>query len=344
MRVGASILVALHFFVGSAAAQHEQHTSQPQGQHGQHGHHGMAHKVAEGVALAAADDAAAQKLTVRLGPLHLPANSDHSAVAQPEDQYLEIPFEGWIIAYHPRLTDAAGATVPGRLLHHVAFWNVSRSDFLCPNKEEHIFGAGGEMNDWPALPGFGYPVSRGDRIRVNTMFHNPTETDYPQTYIEVVVEYRRVSDGAQLKSVYPTWFDVMECGNSGYDLMPGRNFSTGNFTLKHTGTLLGVGGHMHDYGTLLNLYNETREEHVASLEPLLDAEGRIQAMPIVTFLEQGGYRLNRGETLRVTAAYENRSGKRLPDGAMGIVVGYFLPDDDKEMVAHRREAPREQQE
>ncbi len=332
---GLKMLAVILLYAAGAAAQHEHHAP-PQSQQGQHGHHGMTHTVAEGVTLEVAVDAAAQKMTVRVGPLNLPANSDHSVVAQAADQYLEIPFDGWIVAYHPRLTDAAGTRLPGRLLHHVAFWNVSRSDFLCPNKEEHIFGAGGEMNDWPALPGFGYPVSRNDRIRVNTMFHNPTDTDYPQTYIEVVIEYQPAGEGTQLKSVYPTWFDVMECGNSGYDLTPGRNFTTGNFTLQHTGTLLGVGGHMHDYGTLLDLFNVAREEHVASLEPQLDSQGRIQAMPIVTFLEQGGYRLNRGETLRVTASYENPSGKPLPDGAMGIVVGYFLPDNDAEMLAHRR--------
>lgn len=317
----------------AASAQHEHHSSQPQGHHGAH------HKVAVNAKLEWHDDSAAQTITVRVGPLNLPANSDHNAVAQPADQYVEIPFDGWLIAYHPRLTDAAGAQLPGRMLHHVAFWNVSRSDSLCSNKEEHIFGAGGEMNDWPALPGFGYPVAKGERIRVNTMFHNPTDTGYPETYIEVVMEYRRADAGTKLRSVYPTWFDVKECGESGYDLKPGKNFHTGEFRLKHTGTLLGVGGHLHDYGTLLNLFNTTRDEHVASLAPQLDASGRIVAMPIVTFLDRGGYQLDAGETMRVTAAYDNRAGKPLPDGAMGIVVGYFLPDNDSEMTAHRR-APR----
>ena len=66
--------------------------------------------------------------------------------------------------------DGAGQPEPGRLLHHVAFYNTARPDFLCPNKQEHIFGAGGEMNDWPALPGVGYRVRKGDRIRISTMF------------------------------------------------------------------------------------------------------------------------------------------------------------------------------
>ena len=89
------------------------------------------------------------------------ANSDHMAVAQPRDLYWEVGFDGWLTAYHPKMTSEDGSPVPRRVLHHVAFWNTSPSDFLCPNKEEHIFGAGSEMNDWPELPGFGYRVRKG---------------------------------------------------------------------------------------------------------------------------------------------------------------------------------------
>jgi hypothetical protein len=186
--------------------------------HAQHEHHDMAqHKVAR-VFLDVADDKAGHTLTARLGPLNLPAHSDHSSVAQPANQYLTIPFEGWLVAYHPRLSDAAGTTLPGRMLHHVAFWNVNRPDFLCPNKEEHVFGAGGEMNDWPVVPGFGYRVRQGDRIRISSMFHNPTGTSYPQVFLEVKIEYRPAD--AAMKSIYPAWFDVTQCGDSDYDLKP----------------------------------------------------------------------------------------------------------------------------
>src|SRR5712692_6321811 len=218
----------------------------------QHEHHGMAHKVAAGVRLDAQDDAAAQVVTLRVGPLSLPAHTDHMEAAQAPDLFWSVPFDGWLVAYHPRLLDAAGHPVPGRLLHHAAFWNTRRSDFLCPNKEEHVFGAGGEMSDWPAIPGYGYRVAKGERIRIGTMFHNPTEIAYPQTYLEVRVAYRLAnSGGAPLKSVYPTWVDVMECRNSDYDLKPGASVTSGEFALRKSGRLLGVGGHLHDYGQQL---------------------------------------------------------------------------------------------
>ena len=298
----------------------------------QHGHDHGAHpmKMSNVATLRVENFAAERRLQVRVGPLDLPANTHHDGIPQAAAGYFKVSFDGWITAYHPRLVDVAGKPVPSRLLHHVAFWNTSRPDFLCPNKEEHIFGAGGEMNDWPALPGVGYRVRQGDRIRVDTMFHNPTDTAYPQTYLEVVMEYRLLSDGA-LASVYPTWFDVMECGNSGYDLAAGPSTTTGEFKLAYSGKLLGVGGHLHDYGKRLALKNLTRSEDVAMLDSTLDSQGRILEMPIVTFADRGGYPLAKGDVLRVTATYHN-PGEELKQGAMGIVVGYFLPEKDEELA------------
>lgn len=318
---------------GSARAQHE--------------HHRMAHKIAAGAKLDVTDDAAAQAMVIRVGPLDLPARSDHMGVAQAPDFFWVVPFDGWLVAFHPRLVDDAGKSEGGRLLHHIALWNTRRPDFLCPNKEEHVFGAGGELNDWPHLPGVGYRVTKGDRMRIETMLHNPTDTDYPRTYLEARIEYVKATPGGPaLKSVYPAWFDVMECGRSAYDLKPGASVTSGGVTLRYGGMLLGVGGHLHDYGRRLVLEDVTRKEQVAALDAQLDAQGRIVSMPVVRFSGRGagtgsgplsaGYRLNAGERLRVSATYDSATGKLLPEGAMGIVVGYFLPDDDAQMAALRR--------
>jgi len=287
--------------------------------------------------LAVSQDPSANLLKVRVGPVKLPAHADHMAVAQPRDSYLTIPFDGWLVAYHPRIVDASGALVTAKVLHHVAFWNTTRSDFLCPNKEEHIFGAGGEMNDWPAIPGIGYRVRTGDRIRISTMFANPSDTAIPEAYLDVQVEYRAASTGTPpLKSVYPTWFDVEECHDSGYDLEPGKSVTAGRFTMKLQGALLGVGGHLHDYGRGLVLEDVTHRSAIASLKPQTDSSGRLISMPVITFADSGGYRLETGQLLKVTATYDNPTGRYLPDGAMGIVVGYFLPDQDSALLAFER--------
>ena len=55
-------------------------------------------------------------------------------------------------------------------------------------------------------------------------------------------------------------------------------------------------------------------------------------MPVVRFTDHGAYKLDKGDVLRVSAIYDNPLGKSIPDGAMGIVVGYFLPNSDAELA------------
>jgi hypothetical protein len=315
--------------------------------HGGFMQEGMHHAVAKGIKLEQQVDAAIHTITLREGPLTLPANTSHMKMPQPPDVFWTVPLDAFLLAYTPRLVDASGNAVPGIVLHHTAFWNTDRSDFLCPNKEEHIFGAGSELTDWMEIPGYGYRVQKGDKIRVETMVHNPTTTAYNNVYLEVKIPFAPpaaggVGIGAQLgtlpptKSVYPAWMDVQSCGNSGYDLKPGKNENTGTVTVKYKGILLGVGGHMHDYARQIVLEDATRKETVSTLDAKLDEKGQLLSMPVVTFFDRGGYKFAAGDLLRITATYDNTTGKPLPSGAMGIVVGYFLPADDSVMSALRR--------
>ena len=310
----------------------------------EHAHHGgfmqggMHHAVAKGVKLEAKVDAAAQTITLRVGPMTLPANTNHMKMPQPPDLIWNMPIEGWLLAYHPRLVDAGGNAVPGTVLHHTAFWNESRADFLCPNKEEHIFGAGSEMTDWAEIPGYGYHVKNGDKIRVETMMYNPTPASYDKVYLEVTIPYQDASEAGATprKSVYPAWMDVGSCGDSGYDLPAGKSEKTGKVTVKYEGVLIGVGGHMHDYGRQVVLQDTSRKETVATLDAKVDEKGQLLSMPTKLFLAEGGYKFGAGDVLKISATYENPTGKLLRDGAMGIAVGYFVPVDDKPMATLRR--------
>ena len=339
--------IALLPFAARAAQQQPQQTPAPPPHdmnHMQHNHggfmqEGMHHAVAKGIKLEQQVDAATHTITLREGPITLPANTSHMNMPQPPDVFWTIPLDGFLLSYTPRLVDASGNAVPGIVLHHTAFWNTDRSDFLCPNKEEHIFGAGSELTNWIEIPGYGYRVQKGDRIRIETMVHNPTAASYDKVFLEVKIPYADSSsptDKATVKSVYPTWMDVQSCGGSSYDLKAGKNENTGTVTVKYNGILLGVGGHMHDYAKQIVLEDTTRRETVATLDAKVDEKGQLLSMPVVTFFDRGGYKFVAGDELRITATYDNTTGKALPAGAMGIVVGYFLPADDSAMSALRR--------
>jgi hypothetical protein len=331
--LAAAIALAPASFAQEKPAEHAHHGAFMQG--------GMHHAVAKGVTLDSKVDSNAHSVTLRVGPMNLPANTDHMNMPQPPDLVWAVPFEGWLLAYHPRLVDSSGNAIPGTVLHHTAFWNENRADFLCPNKEEHIFGAGGEMTDWAEVPGFGYHVEKGDRIRVETMVHNRTATSYDKVYLEVQIPFTdagAASVGKMIQNVYPAWMDVASCGNSGYDLPAGKSTKSGTVTVKYDGVLLGVGGHLHDYGRQVVLQNASRKETVATLDAKVDPKGRLESVPVKLFLDEGGYKFAANDVLKISAAYDNPTGKLLRHGAMGIAVGYFVPADDKAMAALRRKA------
>jgi hypothetical protein len=320
---------------------------------------GMHHAVAQGVTLDAKSDQSSHIITLRVGPMNLPANTSHMKMPQPPDLTWTIPMTGWLLAYHAKLVDAAGNSVPGVVLHHVAFWNENRSDFLCPNKEEHIFGAGGELTDWTQIPGFGYRVEKGDQIRVETMIHNPTATSYEKAFLEISIPYLDDAAPAPVKNFYPAWMDVASCGNSSYDLPAGPSKKVGSVPVKYSGILLGVGGHMHDYAQQLTLEvsgvarSEVKvpeaetsrtgfalaNKQVAVLPAKVDDQGHLLNIPVVTFFQTGGYPIAAGNKLTVTATYNNPTGKLLRDGAMGIVVGYFVPQDLAALNSLRHSSP-----
>jgi hypothetical protein len=90
-RIGvfAAIVLAGSWAAIAAPAQHDM---------SQRGHGEMKMRQAAGVKLSVQDDAARHLLTVRVGPLDLPAHATHPEAAQAPNQVLTIPFDGWITA------------------------------------------------------------------------------------------------------------------------------------------------------------------------------------------------------------------------------------------------------
>jgi hypothetical protein len=193
------------------------------------------------------------------------------------------------------------------------------------------------------VPGYGERVQKREKIRIETMMYNPTATSYEKAFLEVVIPFQETpgdaSAAATRKNVYPAWMDVTSCGNSGYDLPAGKSEKTGTVTVKYDGVLLGVGGHLHDYGKQIVLQDVSRKETVATLDAMADAQGHLESVPVKLFFQDGGYKFASGDVLKISATYDNPTGKLLRDGAMGIAVGYFAAADDAKMAALRRNAP-----
>src|SRR5438132_5480852 len=72
------------------------------------------------------------------------------------------------------------------------------------------------------------------------------------------------------------------------------------------------------------------------MDATADAEGHLESVPVKLFVEEGGYKFAKGDVLKISATYDNPTGKLLRDGAMGIAVGYFAASDETKMAALRR--------
>ena len=280
------------------------------------------------------DDVAQGVLTIRIGPMNLPAHMPHRYLP---DLFMPVPFDAWFIAYHSGLLDEQEQFLPRNLLHHLVLFNSTARDMICEENKEVLFAAGSELTIYPEVPGMGYRVKEGNRIKIQTMVANPTNTAYPRAFLEVQVKYKRSSELPPLKDVYPALFYIGQCrGNPLYDLKPGRNMQLSVVEVRYAGKLITAGGHMHDYALELKLENVTKREEILTLKPQLDAEGRLLSMPQVSFTDSGGYKLDRGDIVKLTAIYDNPTGKRLRMAGMAVIIGAFLPDNGEELAAAKR--------
>src|SRR2546429_658103 len=153
-----------------------------------------------------------------------------------------------------------------------------------------------------------------ERTTRTIRFHNATKTMFAIADLEMKIDYG-LPIKKQLKSDFPAWFDVQQCGDSDYDFKLGRNVTSWTLRLDYSGILLGVGGHLHDYGRQLVLENLTRKQNIATLDASLDEKRRLLSIPLTLFVQQGGYHLSKDDLVKVTARYDNQSGKELPQGA-----------------------------
>lgn len=272
------------------------------------------------------DDAERRELVIELGPLDLPANADHHDVAQPATRAVTIPIDGWIHGFRIEVVDRAGRAVPQQILHHINVIAAGRRE-LFSQIMLRVAAAGQETG--PAiLPRlFGFEVHKGEELLVSSMLHNPTPQAYNGAVIRVRMPY--TSAGAWLSPMraYPFYLDVMPPAGEthAYDLPPGRSEKSWEGRPAIAGRILGVGGHLHQYGVALRLEDVTAGKVLWEANPVLDEEGNLIGMPIKKFIWRLGIPIRPDHTYRLTAIYDNPTGETIPDGAMGALGGVFLP-------------------
>lgn len=282
------------------------------------------------------------ELVVELSPVDVPPrDSNGPGMVLTPLLKAEIPVSGSLYRFRAEVVDGRGEPLPHDLLHHVNLTDPSRRELFL-STSLHIIAASKETPELsvPRLL-FGMPVSKGDRYLAGAMLAN--ESDRPVHGARVRLVYRYVAAWLPwpLFEAYPWVMDVMfplgrlRDGRKAFDLPPGRSARSWESRPAVPGTLLGLGGHLHDYGVSLTLEDVTAGDTLWHGEPVRDSTGVVLLMPVHRFYRWNrlGVHIEPSHAYRVTAEYDNPTGAAIEEGGMAAVGGMFVPDRGVEWPA-----------
>jgi hypothetical protein len=280
--------------------------------------------VCLGGTLAAAAGTPSEHYTIELGPFSLPAGSGHHEGEQPGLMKLAPPVDGWLRGLSIELVDGKGEQLPAQMLHHLNLIAPNRRELFSPIMLR-IGAAGPETRPY-TLPWFlGYRLRPGDSLLVSAMVHNPTSKGYDGVRLRVRLELSPATSWLKPLAVQPVYLDVMPpAGIHAYDLPPGRSIKSWEGRPAVPARLLAAGGHLHQYGTALRLENVSTGKVLWEARPKLGPDREVLGMP-VRYFPLRGIRLEPDQLYRLTAEYDNPTGKVLAGGGMGALGGIVVP-------------------
>lgn len=277
--------------------------------------------AAPAVSLHLEHHARAGEVVLVYGPLDLPPH----AMPPTPVKTVALSVDGWMRGFRVELVDGEGRRVPQRVVHHV---NV-----IVPQKRElfsnimlRIAAAGAETAP-VRMPWFlGYRFRRGDSLLVSAMLHNESDSAYRGVRLIVRLPFRGTDAAVPSAEVYPFYLDVMPpAGQHSFDLPPGRSTKSWEGKPAVAGRILAMGGHMHRYGVALRLEDVTARKVLWEAKPDTDDTGEVVGFPIANFIWRFGVSMDTSHVYRLTAIYDNPTGRTIMDGGMGALGGVFRP-------------------
>jgi hypothetical protein len=279
-------------------------------------------------------DAREQRLVIELPPVELPAATGErdAMVGLPLCQVL-VPLSASLHSARVEVVDEADRALPTDVLHHFNLSDPEHRELFVPIGL-HLLAASKETPqiEIPRLL-FGLPLERGQRLLAGAMLANASSVGYHGVRVRLVLRYVSAGRPWPLYRTYPWAIDVEyplgrpHTGSKAFDLPPGRTVRFWEGSPAIAGTILGLGGHLHDYGVSLELVDVSAGRVLWHGEPITDGP-RVLAFPLTRFYNwrRLGLHIVPTHRYRLTAVYENPTNRVIPDGGMGAVAGLFVPD------------------
>jgi hypothetical protein len=281
-------------------------------------------------------DVSRHQVVVTAGPFSvksMPAGMKHEEMEMMYDHNspvyrFEWPVEGWMRGFAVELVDGSGKPIARRLVHHMIVINFDRRQLLYPSYER-TFGIGQETADLSLPKTIGVPMKPGTRMGLYLSWANETGQDLEGVELRLRMTYSPSNLNPRPVAALPIYMDVnLTVGHgNGFLIPPGRSEKAWEFTPSVGGRLLGVGGHLHDYGVGVRLEDVATGKVLTQLSSVRTPDGKIKSMGRKLFGVSGeGLQLKAGRRYRIVGIYDNPTGEKI-NGAMAHMVGLFAPED-----------------
>lgn len=290
------------------------------------------------VSVSLAVDSSKHELTITAGPYDLPnmpPMEDHAMMdlGMSHDtpvQHFVWPLDGWFRGFRVDVIDAKGQPLPRDVIHHLIMVNFSRRQLLY-SAAERLMGAGTETDEEVSVPKtIGVPMTPGMKLGMYVAWHNDTGKDLQGVFLKVTMLWTPKNQNPRPVNSLPIYMDVNLTvgGSNTFDVPPGKSSKAYEFTLPVGGRLLGVGGHMHDYGVGVRLEDAETGKVITRIVATRDTNGKLLKVSRKLYGVSGdGLKLKADHKYRVVGEYDNPTGETLIKGAMAHMVGLFVPDD-----------------
>jgi len=279
-------------------------------------------------------DSARSEIRIVAGPFRIAAmahESDDMMMMDTPVLRVAWPVDGWVRGYSVQLCDGdavSGTALARGMVHHVGLANYSRRELLYPMVERLM--AVGKETPRVSLPrGVGVPLARGDTLGLYSAFHDVDGRTVARAYVIVTLPWIPAGHSHPI-DVMPFFVDVNSVigGTSAWDLPPGRSEKSSEFTMPLGGSILALGGHVHDFARSVRLEDAENGKVLVRLDTKLTSDGHLISLGKRVFgFHEEGLPLLPNHRYRVVAQYDNPTGHVVRQGGMASMAGAFVPDD-----------------
>jgi len=275
-------------------------------------------------------DSIHNEVTVTAGPYDLPNMPPEMAemhMGSPQVLRFDWPVDGGLRGFNLSMRTEDGKPLPKSVIHHLIAVNFDRRQIVY-QMVERLFGWGKETDPVMLPAGVGVPLAKGQHLGVYAMWHNDSGHDIHNAYLKMTLPF--IPKARLQNPVLPLYVDVNNHigGVTTFDIPPGKSTRAFDFEFPLSGRLIGIGGHLHDYGAAMRFEDAETGKVLVRLKSDRDKNGEISKVGrFIWGFHEEALPIEAHHKYRVVAEYENPTGKTIPQGGMGHINGVFSPDN-----------------